>query len=191
MALWEFSFITRQLLYCQSELIWHLWITGEQTTLRLSRNPQQWRKHADTCASYSTVFLSSSSHLFACTVTEETIVIQREQIKCRVASQVFHAIRHHTHQFGASPLQLDVKHFKDLPHLLTQHVSLLFHLVWFEFDYPKYLYARSQSNRKQHEQTGLLQQVEENQQRAETTPQNCKQRARGGRRSSQASWTIT
>lgn len=40
----------------------------------------------------------------------------------------------------------------------------------------KYLHARSQSDRKQHKQTGLLQQVEENQQGAETTPQHCKQK---------------
>lgn len=42
----------------------------------------------------------------------------------------------------------------------------------------KYLHARSQSDRKQHKQTGLLQQVEENQQGTETTPQHCKQKGR-------------
>lgn len=39
-------------------------------------------------------------------------------------------------------------------------------------DFSKYLYTCSQSNRKQHKQAGLLEQVEENQQSAETSPQN-------------------
>lgn len=88
--------------------------------------------------------------------------------------------RHYTHvEFGAFPLQLDVKHFEHFPHLPTRQISLGFQLVCFDLYWAfrsKYLDARSQSNRKQHEQTGLLEQMEENQQSTETTPQNYKQR---------------
>lgn len=43
-------------------------------------------------------------------------------------------------------------------------------------EYSEYLRARSQSNRKKHQQTGLFKQVEEAQPRAEASPQNYRER---------------
>lgn len=45
-------------------------------------------------------------------------------------------------------------------------------IVLQEIEYSEYLHACSQSNRKKYQQTGLFKQVEKNQQRTETTPQN-------------------
>ena len=96
-------------------------------------------------------------------------------------------------KFGAFPLHLDVKHFKHLPNLPRWKISLIcfilfvlifiWHFLSIPADDTKYLYARAQSNREQHQKTGLLQQMEENQQSTETTPQNYKQR--GGRQKQQ------
>lgn len=67
---------------------------------------------------------------------------------------------HRTHmEPGAFPLQLDVKHFKHLPYLTGRQISVSVCLLWSLFDAfcrrrqirTKYLYACSQSNRKQHQ----------------------------------------
>lgn len=83
-------------------------------------------------------------------------------------------------EFGASPPQLDAKDFEDFPHLqddndsdnnhrlILRLRSLLLNLQ--PAQRPEYLHAGSQSDGEQHQQAGLLQQVEEHQQGAEAAP---------------------
>lgn len=90
-------------------------------------------------------------------------------------------------ELGASPLKLDLIYCKQLPYLAGGNVrwlklsAIMFLLPFLLFGfscYSKYLQKCSQSNRQQHQQTCLLKQMEENQQSAQTTPQNYKQKGR-------------
>lgn len=86
-------------------------------------------------------------------------------------------------EFGSSPPQPDAKDFEDLPHLQhdddnNNNHTLALRLRSLRMDLqltgrPEYLHAGSQSDGEQHQQAGLLQQVEEDQQGAEAAPQDC------------------